>query len=456
MAHLIFPWLVALSSCFLTPFARGADPSPKKATDVRRAALENAGYTHVPLTLDNMLFYVEGTIGTEKVKFLLDSGGQSTVLDLTLARKLKLELGKETAGVGVGGVTVGRETHFPGFKIGSFDAGKDAPKTTAVAADLSVWPRVPGVLGADLLDSWGAVIDYPARALYLRLPLKRTSDAQKPPADPLSDRLLKNGYTAVPLEREPNGLWMVAAITGKHDLRLMVDTGANVSAFDAAGLEKWGAKRFGGGEAKGFGGKAMTEKISLRGLTLGKYDTRRVWQEVYGSSTDLTAMNEGLAQQKRKPISGMFGGLDLLNGSAVVDLSTNTLYLKPIKETVAPRLEGKWVGVSYEFDGQKGQFKPGDGSLEFKGDKFVSTQEGKTVEWAFHLEDLGDRFRIALFKANMDELADGFKYSRVALIKLDGDTLVMASQQGANKEMPTEFAAAKGSGVSVIEFKRAK
>jgi uncharacterized protein (TIGR03067 family) len=390
------------------------------------------------------------------VKFLLDSGSQRTSIDLKVARKLKLELGNETTAAGVGGTTIGRETHIPGLSIGRFDAGKDLPRIAAEAADLSVWPGVPGVLGADLLDTWGAVIDYPARALYLRPPLKRNAGLPKPPADPLRDRLVKNGYTVVTLERGSDGARMVAARIGKHNLRLIVDTGANVSGFDAAELEQLGAKRFGGGEARGFGGRAVTERMSLRGLTLGTYDTRRVWQEIYGGSIDLTAMNNVLARQNRKPISGMLGALDLLNGSAVIDFSAGTLYLKPFKETMAPRLEGKWIGVSYEFEGRTVQLGPGSGSLEFKRDRFVSTQNGKSVEWAYHLEDLGDRFRIALFKASVDELADGFKYSQAGLMKLDGDSLIMATPQGANKVIPTEFAAPKGSNVLVVEFRRAR
>ena len=152
----------------------------------------------------------------------------------------------------------------------------------------------------------------------------------------------------------------------------------------------------------------------------------------------------------------MFGALDLLNGSAVIDFATNTLYLKTIKETMVPRLTGKWVPVSYELDGRKVQVDASFGSLEFKRDRFVSTQNGKTVEWAFHLEDLGDRFRIALFKADVDELAEGFKYSRAGLIKLDRDTLILATPQGANREIPTEFAAPQGSNVLLVEFRRAK
>ena len=143
MARLIF--LVVLCCFFFAPPARGADPSPKTPADARRAALEKAGYTHVPLRLEKLYFYVEGTIGTERVKFLLDSGSQRTSLDVKLAGKLRLELGNETTAVGVGGATVGRDTHISGLKIGRFDAGKDLPRIAAEAADLSVWPGVPGV-----------------------------------------------------------------------------------------------------------------------------------------------------------------------------------------------------------------------------------------------------------------------------------------------------------------------
>ena len=89
------------------------------------------------------------------------------------------------------------------------------------------------------------MIDYPARSVPAPS-ARRISGAQKPPADPLRDRLLKDGYTVVSLERGTDVARMVAASAGKYPLRLLVDTGATVSAFDAASLEKLGAKRFGG------------------------------------------------------------------------------------------------------------------------------------------------------------------------------------------------------------------
>ena len=111
----------------------------------------------------------------------------------------------------------------------------------------------------------------------------------------------------------------------------------------------------------GLGGKVKVEKVSLRGLTLGGYDTRRAWAVVYGQGFDLAGLNKVLAEQKRRPIQGLLGNLDLLNGSAVIDFGTNTLYLRPVKETVGPELEGKWVGVRYEFDGQRGGTPPATG-----------------------------------------------------------------------------------------------
>ena len=202
------------------------------------------------------------------------------------------------------------------------------------------------------------------------------------------------------------------------------------------------------------GGKAKGEKVSLRGLTLGGYDTRRAWAEVYGQGFDLAGVNKFLAEQKRRPIQGVLGNLDLLNGSAVIDFGTNTLYLRPARETVGPQLEGKWVGVRYEFDGQKGRYAPGDGTVEFKGGRVRFTTRAGTKEWGFHLRDEGDRYRVGLFDPRADELADGFGYSGSGLLRLAGGTLTLVMERGGKE--PTEFAAPKGSGLLLVEYERAK
>ena len=115
----------------------------------------------------------------------------------------------------------------------------------------------------------------------------------------------------------------------------------------------------------------------------------------------------------------------------MIDFGTNTLYLRPVKETVGPELEGKWVGVRYEFDGQKGRYAPGDGTVEFKGGRVRFTTRDGTKEWGFHLRDEGDRYRVGLFDPGVDELADGFRYSSGGLLKLAGGTLTLVISRAA-------------------------
>jgi predicted aspartyl protease len=571
--------LVVLLTFFLAPRVGAADKPSARPADARRAALVRAGYTPVPLALDprRLSFFVDGAVGPEKVKFFLDSGFRETVLDLTLARRLKLELGADVAMTGMGGVLVGRRTYVPGLMIGPYDTLKDWHMVAAKAADLSGWPGAPGVLGMEVLDPWAAVVDLPARTMYLRPPLvtawprlagtwavtswqedgaARKIDSKNPPTftfaenrlklieggktreyairfgphdtgdylllsdpkrdgdpmfvgggrikvkdramtaclaleidklehiptsfaapqgsgyvllelkhlvpdarkqpDPLRELLLKDRYTAVPLDREPDGKRMAAARVGRHNLRLVVDTGTAFSTFDAGGLAKWGAERLGGTVAEAVGGEAKGEKARLRGLTLGGYDTRQAWSEVSGWGFDLTGINQLFAERKRQPVQGLLGNLDLLNGSAVIDFGTNTLYLRPIKETLWPQLEGKWVGVRYEFDGRKGPYAAGDGTVEFRDGRLRFTARNGTAEWGFHLRDEGDKYRVGLFDPKADELADGFKYSSTGLLKLSGDKITLLMEQGPVRKEPAEFAAPKGSGLLLVEYERAK
>jgi predicted aspartyl protease len=605
MTHSIRRCLVVLLTFFIAPPLGAEDKPSAKPRDTRRAAMVRAGYTPVPLVTDSHpgYFYVNGSVGREKAKFLLDSGCQVTEIDMKLAERLKLKLGETVAPTVVGGKSAARFTKFPGLTLGPYDTSKDWSQLDGLAEDLSGEPNGhTAVLGMDVLDRYGAVVDYPARTAYLRpllttawprlagtwtvtnwqeegaarkidpkapptvafadrrlklidgdttrefaiqlmpygsvyvvllfdpkqegkpspvvlaagqvkvkdgamtacldlnkpkaipptfaapkgsgfvlLELKRTAlDDQNPSVDPLSDMLIKDGYTAVPLDREPDGYRTAVARVGGHDLRLVVDTGATVSAFDTAGLDKWGAMRLGKLEADSFGRKVECEEVRFRGLTLGGYDTRRAWVEVHGGAYDLSGLNDAMAQYKRRPVQGMLGNVDLLSGSAVIDFGTNTLYLRPFKLTVGPELEGKWVAVRYESDGRKGQYAPGDAAIEFKDGRIQFTTQGGTTERGFHLQDLGDRYRVGLFAQGADELANGFTYSGVGLLKLAGGTLTLVTTQAtttqapeqrsgrgigrrsgppvvmAEMKEPTDFAAPAGSGLLLVEYERAK
>jgi uncharacterized protein (TIGR03067 family) len=292
---------------------------------------------------------------------------------------------------------------------------------------------------------------------YVLLDLQRTSPgANKPPPDPLRELLLKEGYKAVPLEREPDGNRMVAARIGHHDLRLMLRTGQSVSTFDTAGLSKWGAVRLGRMKVDGLGKNANAEMLRLRGMTLGDFDTRQSWAVQNGVELDLAGINLLLAQQKRKPIHGMLGNQDLLNGSAVIDYATDTLYLRPVKETLWPQLEGKWVGVAWESEGRRGRYAPGDGAVEFKNGRVRFITKDGTEESGFHVRDMGDRNRLGLFDPKTDVLADDFTYSSLGALRLLGDKLTLVLEHGRPRLEPSEFAAPVGSGLLLVDYERAK
>ena len=167
-------------------------------------------------------------------------------------------------------------------------------------------------------------------------------------------------------------------------------------------------------------------------------------------------MNSARDLLKLPRFQGYLGNLDLLTGSAVIDFGTNTLYLKPIKKTLWPQLEGKWVGMAWESEGQKGQYKPGDAAIEFKDGRIRFVTKDAAAEWGFHLRDEGDKYRVGLFDPKADELADKFKYASGGLLKLADGKLTLVMERGQVRKEPTEFTAPAGSGLLLVEYERAK
>jgi len=292
------------------------------------------------------------------------------------------------------------------------------------------------------------------------LELKRTVPGDEKPADPLRELLTKQGYTAVPMESMPGGGCLVSARTGKHDLRLIVDTGCSFTVFDSAKLKKWSGKVKGrSDDIVGFAGKANGDIVLLNSLRVGEYDTLRAWGGVECIGTDLSNINTLFQQHKLKPIDGLLGNLPHHNGSAVIDFHTNTLYLRPLKNTLWPKLEGKWKGVAQEQDGQRAKYADAVApTLEFKDGRYIYSAFGGSKEYGFHVQEYGPHYRVGLFDPKADGPTDEAGYTSGFIFKLaDGKlTLVMGIDAAKAKEEPTEFAAPKGSGLVLIEFERLK
>ena len=293
------------------------------------------------------------------------------------------------------------------------------------------------------------------------LELEQTTPAadRKKPVDPLREMLVKEGYTAVPLDRQPDGSRRLAARTGKHDLRLILDTGCSLATFDTAALKKWGGKVSSRADFEGLGNKSQGDLSILGDLRIGDYDTKRSWGGVECFGTDLADLNKVLTESKRKPIDGLLGNLTLHNGSAVIDYHTNTLYLRPLKDTLWPKLEGKWKGVAQEMDGRRGRYADANApTVEFKDGRYMYSSRVETKEWAFHVQEYGPHYRVGLFDPKADGPPAGEGYPAGFIFKLlDGTlTVVMVIDPAKAKGEPTEFAAPRGSGLVLIEFVRAK
>ena len=282
--------------------------------------------------------------------------------------------------------------------------------------------------------------------------------SKKKSIDPLREALLKDNYIAVPMEQDANTQRVVSARLGKEQVRLIVDTGCTAITLDKKLAAKLGAKEQSTLDLRTLTGVAQGKQIELKSMTVGKYDTRSSWNMMQGVSIDLTGMNAKLKEIKVAPVDGLLGHLDLLNGSAIIDFHTDTLYLKAAHERLQPLLSGIWVGMTAELDGMKGPLDSRRESVQFKGDRMYITRNGITIEYRYHVQDMGDYLRFGAFPPKADPLAEGFEYTEHWCFRLDGDTMqfLVIADPTKYKEGPVTFAAPKNSGLYLANFKRAK
>ncbi len=141
--------------------------------------LESAGYSPIPMTRHgDAHLTVEARINGVAGTFILDTGAGRTVIDR--AAQSRFDEGRATVatgratGAGSGGLAIAA---LPGNRLAIGDYRDDAftahflalDHVNAAFANRGEAP-VAGVLGADVLERGGAVIDYPNLRLYLRNP----------------------------------------------------------------------------------------------------------------------------------------------------------------------------------------------------------------------------------------------------------------------------------------------
>src|SRR5947207_7798789 len=171
-----------------------------------------ATHAEVPLKLyRDYAIVTRGSVGERhKLNFLIDTGSSSTVVDGSLARKLRLARSPRTIAVFASTVTT-EQVLLPSLQLGSLRA----TLLPAVVRDLSYFQvslsaHVDVIVGVDLLSRTSFTVDYEARKLILG-PAERLSNSV--PCDPRSP------YPTVALR------------LGHRVVRVIVDTGAQELAL---------------------------------------------------------------------------------------------------------------------------------------------------------------------------------------------------------------------------------
>jgi len=140
------------------------------------AVLETDGYRRVPLTRTTVgHFETPGTLNGRPIRVLIDTGAASTVVSLSLSQELGLDivpLGRTGGGAGGANLSI-FELRGAVLLLGAV-----RPRPRALyAMDLTHVnqalaqkgaPAVEAILGVDVFEAQGAVIDYASASLFLR------------------------------------------------------------------------------------------------------------------------------------------------------------------------------------------------------------------------------------------------------------------------------------------------
>ncbi len=594
-------WTHIPSLLALTLLVNAADGQQKPASPERpvavvdplRVVLEKKGYVAVPLIKDADMerFTIDCKSGTEVFRLDLDTGAETSSLDMTVVKKLGVKQGDEVKSAGIGGLQKGFEVSIRGLSLGDFDTRTMANALPLRSVDhfsLNAERKdrlVKGLLGNGAMSLTSAVIDYSARMLYLRTPLnglmpdikgrwvatggqeegrerkidpkvaprlefkdnrfhltdganqyvfgvhvrpemdrytlvffdpeqelanelgykaggllkavdgklsvclclhpakakefpddfkaaagsghlflefRREKPAERPVAvaDPLRAALEKKGYIAVPLtEEEGRNAYFIECKCGTEKLRLVLDTGAEVSVLDTSLAQKFGLKAKRDLTVLGTGGKKEGVEVSLRGLTIGNFDTRTTGNVFPLVAVDFTDSNKALAQHRKlKPIDGLFGHCDLENYSAVIDYSTATLYLRAPLEGLWPTIEGRWVATGIQEDDRERPLDPkAPLRLEFKDNRFHLTDGTVDLNFGMHVRVDKGGYAVVFFDPPQ-ELDTELNYKASGLLKVANGKLTACLSLGSatSKGIPDEFKAPAGSGRLLVEFRRDK
>lgn len=139
--------------------------------------LEKKNYSKIPLSVNSLgHFEIEAVINGVKGNFIVDTGASGTVIndtDIAMFNLMTLSDDEDKA-AGLGTTTLhvqkskGNEILLSGFKIENWEVGIIHLGHVNEALVTKGSGNINGVIGADIMNTFDAVIDYKDKALYLK------------------------------------------------------------------------------------------------------------------------------------------------------------------------------------------------------------------------------------------------------------------------------------------------
>lgn len=335
--------------------------------------------------------------------------------------------------VAVGGLSV---AYQPATDTVSVSMHSEPSRVTAgrVAVDSLV---SGGALTHTWFKSGGASEPVPVRR-YKRL---GAAPSALPRADP-GEVLARAGYTAGPFRAEPNGYWKTGVVADGTELKLVLDTKASHTTFDAAAVQR--AKLFQNtGDPKNARDRrasATAMRYSLGGFTGGL---------LTGGVTDL---------RRSAPIDGVLGLDFFADHAAHLDAATGMMYLLPHNLAAREALAGKWVCTSIDsHDGPAPAEACAGVTLEFDRDRVRLRTNEVDRRYQFVTESRRDPPGLILYRHSTDGPSEEPTDGAYAVYQFKGDELLLSlNHTGENSnwaDAPPGFAS--NADWTVLRLKRA-
>lgn len=236
-----------------------------------RDLLELVGYQSFVFEIKGNHIYVEGTVSGKPMKLMVDTGAGTTVFHDEAAKKAGLDVGpydqtiygvagkQEAAVVKVSSIKLG-DAEVTNRKYVAADLYKYDPNGSAASRDCD------GILGADFLREWDAVISYREGRMFLKAGVEKpASAADKPELRRWTSQDGRTFFGAVEDKTETSATFLL-----QNGQKTVVPI-ERFSEADQDALKKWSRLRDNLARSKDFRRMTVRELLELRGYLSFQY-----------------------------------------------------------------------------------------------------------------------------------------------------------------------------------------